>query len=90
MIEARHDRVVIRPVKLKGVTDGGIILPDNSKVQNSEGEVVAAGPDSSCKAGQFVVYARYAGQEVEHEGENFVIVPDSQVYAVKPSKTRTA
>lgn len=92
MIQARHDKVVIEPVKLKDVTDGGIILPDNSKIQNAEGTVVAKGPDvpSDVEVGSIVVHARYGGQEVEHEGVMYLIVPESQVFAVKPSKTRTA
>lgn len=92
MIQARHDKVVIEPVKLKDVTDGGIHLPDNSKVQNAEGTVVAKGPDvpADIEVGCVVVHARYGGQEVESDGVNYLIVPESQIFAVKAWKTHTA
>jgi chaperonin GroES len=86
------DRVVIRPLEAEQKTAGGIIIPDNAKEKPQKGEVVAVGPGkaaddgriiSMClKKGDKVLYAKYSGSEVTADGEEYLIVRESDVLAI--------
>lgn len=87
-----EDRVVVRPMDKEETSAGGIVLPDSAKQQEARGQVVAVGPgkrlDSgearavSLKVGDDVVYGKYAGTEVEFEGESLKILREDDVVAV--------
>lgn len=89
------DRVVIKPIVKEEVTKGGIVLPDTAKEKPQEGEVVAVGPgklgdegkriEMEVKKGDRVVYAKYAGTEWKYEGEEYIILRESDILA-KTSK----
>ena len=93
MIRPLDDKVVIKPGEEEEKTAGGIILPDTAKKRPQEGTVVAIGPgrlldDGSrapvaVKEGQTVIYAKYGGTEVTVNGEDYVILSEDQIYAIK-------
>jgi chaperonin GroES len=89
------DRVVIKPIVKEEVTKGGIVLPDTAKEKPQEGEIVAVGPgklgedgkriEMEVKKGDRVIYAKYAGTEWKYEGEEYLILRESDILA-KTSK----
>ena len=81
------DRVLIRPPAAEEVTIGGIIIPDTAKEKPLKGEIIAVGNGTKdeemiLKAGDTVLYGKYAGTEIELEGEKFLIMRQSDVLAV--------
>jgi chaperonin GroES len=92
-VEPLGDRVVISPAKREEVSKGGIVLPDTAKEKPQEGEVVAVGPGKmsddgkripmDLKAGDVVIYAKYAGTEVKVDDEELIIVRESDILAKK-------
>lgn len=93
MIKPIGDKVVVQAVDAAETSAGGIFLPDAAKKRPQEGKVIAVGPgrvlDSgkraqmNVKAGDTVIYAKYGGNEVTVEGEDYVILDQDQIYAVK-------
>ena len=93
MIKPIGDKVVVQAVDAAEKSAGGILLPDTAKKRPQEGKVIAIGPgrvlDSgqraqmNVKAGDVVIYAKYGGNEVTVEGEDYVILDQDQIYAVK-------
>ena len=93
MIRPLDDKVVVKPGEEEEKTAGGIILPDTAKKRPQEGTVTAIGPgrlldDGSrapiaVKEGQTVIYAKYGGTEVTVNGEDYVILSEDQIYAIK-------
>ena len=88
------DRLVVKPIVREEVTKGGIVLPDTAKEKPQEGEVIAVGPgklteDGSgripmdVKAGDEVVFAKYAGTEWKYEDEDYLILRESDILAKK-------
>jgi chaperonin GroES len=87
------DRVIIKPLPQEEVTKGGIVLPDTVKEKPQEGKVIAVGPgkiaeDGSriameVKAGDTVVYAKYAGTEIKEAGDDLIILRESDILAKK-------
>ena len=82
-----HDRVVIRPAAAEAKTAGGIIIPDTAKEKPQRGIVVAAGPGKkdepvTVKVGDNVLYGKYAGTEITYEGKEYLIMRESDIYAV--------
>jgi chaperonin GroES len=87
-----HDRVLIRRVESEEKTAGGIIIPDTAKEKPMEGEVVAAGPGArgedgklqpmDVKAGDRVLFGKWSGTEVKLEGEELIIMKESDVMGV--------
>jgi len=85
-----NDRVVIKPAPAEEKTKGGIIIPDTAKEKPQRGEVIAVGPgkqgkDShqmTVKAGDIVLYGKYAGQELSHEGEDYLIMREDDVLVI--------
>ena len=85
-IKPLADRVLIRPADQEEKTASGIIIPDSAKEKPLRGEVIAAGGGTKdeemvLKAGDIVLYGKYAGTEVEHEGEKYLIMRQSDVLA---------
>jgi chaperonin GroES len=87
-----HDRVLIRRVESEEKTVGGIIIPDTAKEKPMEGEVVAAGPGArgedgkiqpmDVKAGDRVLFGKWSGTEVKLEGEELIIMKESDIMGV--------
>jgi len=87
-----EDRIIIKPLDAEEKTSGGIIIPDNAKEKPQKGEVVAVGPgkysdsgnriDMTLKKGDTVLYGKYSGTEVKIEGEDHLIMRESDVLAV--------
>lgn len=86
------DRVVIRPSKAEEKTKGGIIVPDTAKEKPVWGEVVATGPGRvndegktvpmEVKTGDKVLYGKYSGTEVTIDGEELLIMRESDIFAI--------
>ena len=86
-IQPLADRVLVRPAAAEEKTVGGIIIPDSAKEKPLRGEVLAVGNGTKdeemvLKAGDQVLYGKYAGTELELEGEKFLIMRQSDVLAV--------
>ena len=87
-----HDRVVIRRIEGEEKTKGGIIIPDTAKEKPQEGEVIAVGPggrDESgklvpldVKAGDRVLFGKWSGTEVKIDGDDLLIMKESDVMGV--------
>lgn len=81
------DRVLIRPVAAETKTSAGIIIPDSAKEKPLQGEVLAVGEGTKdeamiLKAGDQVLYGKYAGTELELDGEKYLIMRQSDVLAI--------
>jgi chaperonin GroES len=86
------DRIIIKQSEAEEKTTGGIILPDTAKEKPQIGNVVAAGPGKlldngkrskmSVKKNDTVIYAKYMGSDVEIDGENYVILKESDVLGI--------
>lgn len=81
------DRVIIAPVAAEEVTRSGIIIPDSAKEKPLKGTVLAVGNGTKdeemvLKEGDTVLYGKYAGTEVEYEGEKVLIMRQNEVLAV--------
>jgi len=93
MVKPLGNRVLVRPSAEEEKTAGGIILPDAAQKKPHEGTVIAVGPgkvldDGSrmpvcVKVDDVVVYTLYGGTEVKIDGEELVLVEDSQLLAVR-------
>jgi chaperonin GroES len=82
-----NDRVVVKPAPAEEKTKGGLILPDNAKEKPQRGEVVAVGPGKDGKAltvkvGDVVLYGKYAGQEITHEGQDYLIMREDDILII--------
>lgn len=86
-IKPLADRVLIKPAPAEEKTAGGIIIPDTAKEKPLQGEVLATGNGTKdeemvLKAGDTVLYGKYAGTEVEFDGVKYLIMRQSDVLAV--------
>ncbi len=86
-IKPLADRVLIKPAVAEEKTVGGIIIPDSAKEKPLKGEVVAVGhgtkdEEMHLKAGDEVLYGKYAGTELEFDGETYLIMRQSDVLAI--------
>ena len=87
-----HDRIVVRRVEEAETTRGGIIIPDSAKDKPQEGEVIAVGPGKSndegkvfplqVKAGDRILFGKYAGTEIKIDGDDFLIMREEEVLGV--------
>jgi len=87
-----HDRILVRRVDAEEKTKGGIIIPDTAKEKPQEGEVIAAGPggrDESgklvpldVKVGDRILFGKWSGTEIKLEGEDLLIMKESDVMGV--------
>lgn len=86
-IQPLADRVLIKAAPAEEKTVGGIIIPDTAKEKPLQGKVLAVGKGTKdeemvLKAGDTVLYGKYAGTEVEFEGEKYLIMRQSDVLAI--------
>ena len=87
-----HDRVVVKRIDAEEKTAGGIIIPDTAKEKPQEGEVIAAGPGArdesgklvplDLKAGDRVLFGKWSGTEVKIDGEDLLIMKESDIMGV--------
>lgn len=81
------DRVLVKPTPAETTTKSGLIIPDNAKEKPLRGEIIAAGQGTKdeqmvLKTGDQVLYGKYAGTELEYEGEKYLIMRQSDVLAI--------
>ena len=86
-IKPLTDRVLIEPAAAETKTIGGIIIPDTAKEKPLQGVIVAVGNGTKdeemvLKEGDRVLYGKYAGTEIEHEGKKYLIMRQSDVVAI--------
>jgi chaperonin GroES len=82
-----HDRVVVKPAPAETKTAGGIIIPDTAKEKPQRGTIVAVGTGKkdeplTVKVGDTVLYGKYGGTEIQYEGEDLLIMRESDIYAI--------
>ncbi|MDP4711363.1 MAG: co-chaperone GroES [Saprospiraceae bacterium] len=87
MMRPINDRVVVKPAPAEEKTKGGIIIPDTAKEKPLRGEVVAVGPGKdgnlmTVQVGDIVLYGKYAGQELLHEGEQYLIMREDDILVI--------
>ncbi len=94
-----HDRVMIRRVDPEGKTTGGIIIPDTAQEKPMEGEIVAVGPGGRDEAGKLIpidlkvgdriLFGKWSGTEVKIDGEELLIMKESDVMGVVEGTAKT-
>ena len=87
-----HDRVVVKRIEAEEKSKGGIIIPDTAKEKPQEGEIVAVGPGGrdengkliamDVKAGDRVLFGKWSGTEVKLDGEDLLIMKESDILGV--------
>ena len=87
-----HDRVVVKRIDAEAKTKGGIIIPDSAKEKPSQGEITAVGPGGrdesgkliqiNLKIGDRVLFGKWSGTEVKLDGEDLIIMKESDVMGV--------
>ena len=87
-----HDRIVVKRIEAEEKTAGGIISPDTVKEKPSQGEVVAVGPGGRDEAGKLipidiragdrVLFGKWSGTEVKIDGEDLLIMKESDIFGV--------
>ncbi len=87
------DKVLVKPSEAETQTSGGIYIPDSAKQKPQEGEVIAVGPgrilDDGSRStltvavGDVVIYSKYGGTELKLDGQDYMILDEEQIYAVK-------
>lgn len=91
-IKPLADRILVKPIEEQEVKNGGIIIPDTAKEKPMEGEVTEVGTgritddgkkiDLEVKKGDRVLYGKYSGTEVSINGEEFLIMRESDIFAI--------
>ena len=86
-IQPLADRVLVAPAAAETTTSSGIIIPDTAKEKPQKGNVVAVGPGTkdqpvTVKVGDQVLYGKYSGTELQHEGEDYLIMRESDLLAI--------
>ena len=86
------DRVIVKPKAKEEVTKSGIVLPDSASEKPQEGSVLAVGPgrildngkrvDMEVKSGDSVLFAKYAGTEVKLDGEEYLVIRETDLLAI--------
>jgi chaperonin GroES len=93
-----HDRIIVQRLEEGEQQIGGIIIPDTAREKPQQGKVVAAGNGKvndegkrvplDVKAGDRILFGKYAGQEIKLDGEEYLIVKEDEVLAVIEGKTK--
>ncbi len=86
-IKPLADRVVVEPAPAEEKTAGGIIIPDTAKEKPQKGTIMAVGPGKkdeplTVKVGDVVLYGKYSGTEITIDGENYLIMRESDIVAI--------
>jgi chaperonin GroES len=81
------DRVLVAPAEAETKTAGGIIIPDTAKEKPQRGTVIAVGTGKkdepmTVKVGDTILYGKYSGTEISIEGNDYLIMKESDIYAV--------
>ena len=81
------DRVLVEPAEAEGKTASGIIIPDTAKEKPQQGKIVAVGNGKkdeplTVKVGDKVLYGKYAGTEIKHNGKEYLIMRESDIFAI--------
>ena len=92
-----HDRIIVRRIEEGEQKIGGIIIPDSAKEKPQQGKVIAVGNGKTnddgtrvsldVKAGDLILFGKYAGQEIKLEGKEYLIMKEDDVLAVVAGKT---
>ncbi len=87
MMKPINDRVVVKPAPADDKTAGGIIIPDTAKEKPQRGEVVAVGPGKdgnlmTAAVGDIVLYGKYAGQEINYKGVDYLIMREDDILVI--------
>jgi len=82
-----NDRVLVKPADAEETTKGGLIIPDTAKEKPQRGTIIAVGPGKddvkmTVKIDDVVLYGKYAGQEVSHNGEDFLIMKEDDILLI--------
>jgi Co-chaperonin GroES (HSP10) len=96
-LQPMGDRLVVKPMQSEEKTKSGIYLPDTAKEKPQEGKVIAVGPGRmtedgktritpDVEVGDIVLYTKYGGSEIKIDGEEFIIMRESDILAKKPKK----
>ncbi len=95
-IRPLHDRILVERLEQEEKTAGGIIIPDNVKEKPTKGKIVAVGNGSKdekgniipldVKKGDVVLFAKWGGTEVSHDGKEYLIMKESDILAVFDEK----
>lgn len=89
LLEPLHDYVLIEPATMQEETESGIFIPESARQKPNMGKVMAVGRGTyengqlnptHCKVGWFCIYARHAGQEIEHDNKKYVLIRDDSVF----------
>jgi chaperonin GroES len=80
-----EDRVLVKPAAAEEKTAGGIFIPDTAKEKPQRGEVIAVGPGKkdepiTVKAGDVILYGKYAGTEISIDGVDYLIMRNSDIF----------
>ncbi len=96
-IKPLHDRVLVRRIEEDTKTAGGIIIPDTAKEKPQQGEVVAVGPGArddagkiiplDVKTGDIVLFTKWSGTEVKVEGQELLVMKESDIIGIVEGKT---
>ncbi|MDX1505940.1 MAG: co-chaperone GroES [Spongiibacter sp.] len=91
-IKPLYDRVVVKRLAAETTTKGGIVIPEKAAEKSTQGEVIAVGDGApldngsvralSVKVGDRILFGQYAGTEVKIDGETYLIVKESEIFAV--------
>lgn len=81
------DRVIIKPSPAEDKTKGGLIIPDTAKEKPQRGEVIAVGPGKegnlmTVAIGDIVLYGKYSGQEINFEGQDYLIMREDDILVI--------
>ena len=92
MLKPLGDRIVIELIEAEEKTSSGIVLPDSAKEKPQEGKIVAAGTgrvlengqriDLEVKEGDRIIFSKYSGTEVKYEGNEYLILRESDILAI--------
>jgi chaperonin GroES len=95
-LQPMGDRLVVKPIQSEEKTKSGIYLPDTAKEKPQEGKVIAVGPGRvteegkriapDVEVGDIVIYTKYGGSEIKIDGEELIIMRESDILAKKPKK----
>jgi chaperonin GroES len=86
-IKPLADRILVKAAEAETTTSSGIIIPDTAKEKPQRGTVIAAGPGKkdepvTVKIGDTVLYGKYSGTEIQLDGAEYLIMRESDIYAI--------
>lgn len=93
-IRPLHDRVIVKRISDDEKSPGGIVIPDSAKEKPVKGKVAAVGPGKRCdktgelfklevKVGDTVLYGKYAGTEIKHNGQEYLVMREDDIIAIE-------